>query len=132
MTLIFLCICICKGMSQIIISTSMIASTKWELKNTSSKNQYEFTKDRLIWHHRNGKTVSYPYYLCSTIPTSFDFSKVGKGTKGHIYVEYNEKLKSFTCYTIISFDLIKGEMIHKLITKDIIGNSDTFSFKQVK
>jgi len=47
-------------------------------------------------------THSSPYYLSSKIPTAFDFSKVGKNTKGKYLIRWNYKMNKFHCTEIDS------------------------------
>ena len=112
---------------EVSISTSDLNGTKWQLKidyTDQSKDYYEYTQDTQIWHHDDGGTFSYPYYLTDTIPTKFDHSKVGKTTKGRYFVEINPKWGDLYCDPIYYFNkeeglMIRGEHIYIMKGKDI-------------
>lgn len=120
------------AIAQVTISISELTGTKWQLTdvfNRHSSAYYEFTRNAFIWHREDGTTSSYPYYLSATIPTKFDFTKVGVSTKGCYYIEYNDKRNIFSCYAIICFNKSTGKMIHKRkIPEDVIGLSDTVTY----
>jgi len=109
---------------EVSISTSDLNGTKWqsEIRYTKqSKDYYEYTQDTQIWHHDDGGTFSYPYYLTDTIPTKFDYSKVGTTTKGRYYVEINPKWGDLYCEPIHYFNKEEGLMIlggHVYLMKD--------------
>ena len=128
---IFACINMTKA--QVTISTSDLNGTEWEYVGSQSDSgigeYYEYTHESKIWHRRDGKTSTYLYYLTDTLPTVFDLAKVGVATKGCYYIEYNQKMKDFVCYSIQYFNKTEGSMVHKLETKDLIDLTDTIRFK---
>lgn len=144
-------VCANNAQAQVVISTSDLDGTKWELVASNNlwpdlklqseaskeaksqqaslrKPYYEYTQDSMIWHRSDATTATFPYYLSDTIPTKFAHSKVGKSTKGCYYIEYNSKLDEFICYLILSFNKTEGTMVHKL-ENEMVGDADTFTFK---
>lgn len=102
--------------SETSISTSDLNGTKWITETgyiTKSEEYYEFTQDTKIWHQENGGSFTYPYYLAQKRPAFFDHSKVGAGTKGQYYIEFNNVLGSKNLSTIIYFNKEAGVMIAK-------------------
>ena len=117
--------------AQVTISRSELTGTKWQLTedyDSHISDYYEYTKKAVIWHRSDGTTFSYPFYLSFTIPTQFDFTKVGTSTKGCYYIEYNPKIDYFYCYAIMAFEKSKGKMIHKLMNEDVIGLTDNVTY----
>ena len=117
------------SMAQVTVSTSQLNGTKWKNKGDTSGNVYEYTTSQRIWHRKDGSFCTYPYYLTDTPITSyeysaFDYSKVGKKTKGRYYVTVNEVLKITYCDSIVAFDRTKGVYVTKLVTKGLIGTGD--------
>ena len=103
--------------------------TKWRVKGSTSGSVYEYTLSQEIWRRKDGSFCTYPYYLTDTPITSyeysaFDYSKVGKKTKGRYYVTVNEVLKITYCDSIVAFDRTKGVYVTKLVTKGLIGTGD--------
>ena len=115
--------------AQVTISRSELVGTKWvtsEDYESHSSLDYAtdlvFTKDAIVVHNEHGSTYRKPFYLSNTIPTKFDFKKVGVSTKGCYYNEYlNEK--HFCCWAIMSFDKSKGIMTLELKNEQFIGPS---------
>ena len=138
---LFLTVCIlfaCANMAfgQVTISTSDLIGTKWQLEDAEdghSKPFYEFSTRMVLWHCSYGTTFSYPFYLSATIPTTFDFSRVGVQTEGCYFIKYNTKRDCFYCYAIMSFNKSTGKMVHKRVypTK-VIGLTDTFTYILMK
>ena len=117
------------SMAQVTVSTSQLNGTKWKNKGDTSGNVYEYTTSQRIWHRKDGTFSTYPYYLTDTPITSyeyskFDYSKVGKKTKGRYYVTANDILKITYCSAILSFDKTKGVYVTKLVTTGLIGTGD--------
>ena len=103
--------------------------TKWKIKGDASGDIDEYTRSQEIWRRKDGSFGTYPYYLTDTPITSyeyskFDYSKVGKNTKGRYIVSANEIMKITYCASIQSFDKTKGVFVTKLVTKGLIGPSD--------
>ena len=106
--------CINITKAQVVISTSDLIGTKWQTPkqyDMQSKEYDEYTLEQRIWHMADGTTFAYPYYLSNTIPTKFDYSKVGKSTKGCYLIEVNPKWGWLYCYSIISFNKTEGNMV---------------------
>ena len=126
------------SMAQVTLSTSQLNGTKWKTKGSTSGSVYEYTQSQRIWHRKDSSFCTYPYYLTDTPITSyeyseFDYSKVGKNTKGRYYVSANEILKITYCSSIQSFDKTKGVFVLKLVTKGLIGTGDGISeYEMVK
>ena len=112
--------------------------TKWRVKGDTSGSVYEYTRSQEIWRRKDGSFSPYPYYLTDTPITSyeyskFDYSKVGKNTKGRYYVTANDILKITYCSAILSFDKTKGVYVTKLVTTGLIGTGDGISeYEMVK
>ena len=123
--------CANTAIAQVTISRSDLVGTKWvtsEAYESHSSLDYVsdivFTKDAVVVHSERGSTNRHPFYLSNTIPTKFDFKKVGVSTKGCYYNEYlNEK--HFCCWAIMSFDKSKGIMTLELKNEQFIGPSTT-------
>jgi hypothetical protein len=123
--------CINTAKAQVTISTSDLSGTKWQLDeqyDDNSKVYYEYTDTTMIWHKSDGSTLSYPYYLSDTIPTDFDYTKVGQPTKGHYFVECHPQTGRISCYSFKSFSKSEGTMVQELESKDVIISTDTFNF----
>lgn len=123
---------------QVTVSTTQLNGTKWKLQGNTSGSIYEYTQSKNIWHHKDGSSFTYPYYLTDTPITSyeysaFDHSKVGKKTKGGYMVTVNEKQKVVYCAAIRSFNKKKGIFVLKLVTEGLIGTGDGIStYEMVK
>lgn len=120
----FTCINIAKA--QVRISTRDLNGTKWQYSNY--EDIYEYQSGKKIWHRSDGSTFTYQIYLSDTIPTIFDFSKVGRTTLGHYLIEYNPKQDIFFCYAITRFNKEEKIMNLRLVTENVIGNSGVASF----
>ncbi len=107
---------------EVSISSSQLIGIKCQYEHGSTPKEYNEYKEReRIWHRENGSTFSYPYYLTDTIPTKFDYSKVGTTTKGRYYVEINPKWGDLYCEPIHYFNKEEGLMIlggHVYLMKD--------------
>lgn len=91
--------------AQITVSSSDLVGTKWQLDFQYDENSnvyYEYTDKEIIWHKSDGSTFSYPYYLSDTIPTNFDYTKVGQPTKGCYFVKCHPQTGSIFCYSFKS------------------------------
>ena len=126
------------SMAQVTVSTTQLNGTKWKIKGSTSGSVYEYTQSQEIWQRKDGSFCTYPYYLTDTPITSyeyskFDYSKVGKNTKGRYIVSANEILKITYCASIQSFDKTKGVFVTKLVTEGLIGTGDGISnYEMVK
>ena len=69
---------------------------------------------------------TYQYYLSPTVPTSFDFSMVGKKTLGSYLVGYNSKMKNMFYYEIVSFEPTKLVLLRKGKPYSIGGANDLY------
>ena len=136
LTICILFVCANMTFGQVKISTSDLIGTKWQLEDAEdghSKPFYEFTPQIVLWHCSDGTIFSYPFYLSATIPTTFDFSKVGVQTEGCYFIRYNTKRNCFYCYAIMSFSKPTGKMVHKRVyPTNIIGLTDTFTYTLMK
>ena len=123
--------CATTAIAQVTVSRSDLVGTKWvtseDYESHSSldyASDFVFTKDAIVVHDERGSTYRKPFYLSNTIPTKFDFKKVGVSTKGCYYNEYlNEK--HFCCWAIMRFDKSKGIMTVELKNEKFIGPSTT-------
>ena len=123
--------CINTAKAQVTISTSDLSGTKWQLDyqyDDNSKVYYEYTAKARIWHRSDGSTFSYPYYLSDTIPTNFDYTKVGQLTKGCYIVECHPQTGFIFCSSIKSFSKSEGTMVLKLESEGVITSADTYNF----
>ena len=117
------------SMAQVTVSTLRLNGTKWIIKGDTSGDFDEYTMSQRIWRRKDGSFSTYPYYITDTPITSyeysaFDYSKVGKNTKGRYMVSANDILKITYCASIQSFDKTKGVFVTKLVTTGLIGPSD--------
>ena len=117
--------CANTAIAQVTVSRSELVGTKWvtsEAYESHSSLDYAtdfvFTKDAVVVHSVFGSTYRHPFYLSNTIPTKFDFKKVGVSTKGCYYNEYLDE-KHFCCWAIMSFDKSKGIMTLELQMKNL-------------
>ena len=120
------------SMAQVTVSTSQLNGTKWIIKGDTSGDIDEYTMSQRIWRRKDGSFSTYPYYITDTPITSyeyskFDYSKVGKNTKGRYIVSANEISKITYCVSIQSFDKTKGVFVTKLVTEGLIGTGDGIS-----
>ena len=123
--------CANTAIAQVTVSRSDLVGTKWvtsEDYESHSSLDYAsdvvFTKDAVVEHSENGSTNRHPFYLSNTIPTKFDFKKVGVSTKGCYYNEYLDE-NHFCCWAIMRFDKSKGIMTVELKNEKFIGPSTT-------
>ncbi len=97
-----------------------------------------FTSKCEVWYQEDGPIVfSYPYYLTDKTITSpkrfaFDYSKVGKGTKGCHIMSINDKGGTTYCFRIKYFDKSAGIMETRLVTDGIIGRSYDTTYILIK
>ena len=126
------------GMAQVRISVSDLNGTTWRIKGSPSGDFYKYTSEQEIWYKQDGSIAfSYPYYLSDKPITSpkrsaFDYSKVGKRTKGCYLVTLNEAMGTTYCERIHYFDKIDGIMETTLVTDGIIGMSYDITFFLIK
>lgn len=121
--------------TQTTISTTDLTGTKWQTKagyaTRSSIEYYEYEDGQIIWHMEDGDANVYKYYLSETIPTKFDFSKVGTSTKGNYLVQYDPVLKVFSCFSIRSFSKPDQMMVLKYVTENENTELKATVYKQV-
>ena len=72
----------------------------------------------MIRHIEDGDTCESHYYFSKSIPTKFDYTKVGKSTEGNYYVEFNPCLGVIYCYSIKYFSKTDGKMVLKPVDAD--------------
>ena len=126
------------SIAQVTVSTTQLNGTKWIIKGDTSGDFDVYTMSQRVWHRKDGSFSTYPYYLTDTPITSyeyskFDYSKVGKNTKGRYMVLANDILKITYCASIQSFDKTKGVFVTKLVTEGLIGTGDGISeYEMVK
>lgn len=116
-------ICANNTQAQVVISSSDLIGTKWQTAkqyDDQSKVYYEYTQEKRIKHKSNGNSFASPYYLSNTIPTQFDYTKVGIITKGCYYVEINPKSGTIYCCSIKQFNKVDGTMTLKYVDGDDI------------
>ena len=117
------------SIAQVTVSTTQLNGTKWIIKGDTSGDFDVYTMSQRVWHRKDGSFSTYPYYLTDTPITSyeyskFDYSKVGRNTKGRYIVSANDRLKITYCASIQSFDKTKGVFVMKLVTEGLIGTGD--------
>ena len=135
-TLCIILACANTAIAQVTVSRSELVGTKWvtseDYESHSSldyTSDFIFTKDAIVEHSERGSTNRHPFYLSNTIPTKFDFKKVGVSTKGCYYNEYLDE-KHFCCWAIMRFDKSKGIMTVELKNEKFIGPS-TITFIRI-
>lgn len=79
-------------------SQNLLMGSKWTKKERHEMNIIVFSRDSIIeisTYSLIQKTIWYskPYYLSDSIPTSFEFSKVGKPSEGKYLIDYNGKIQ---------------------------------------
>ena len=123
--------CANTAIAQVTVSRSELVGTKWVTSevyeshsNLDYSSDFVFTKNAVVVHSERGSTNRHPFYLSNTIPTKFDFKKVGVSTKGCYYNEYLDE-KHFCCWAIMRFDKSKGIMTLELKNEQFIGPSTT-------
>ena len=128
-TLCIILACANTTVAQVTVSISELIGTKWVTSeayerhsNLDYASDFVFTKDAVVEHSERGSTNRHPFYLSNTIPTKFDFKKVGVSTKGCYYNEYLDE-KHFCCWAIMRFDKSKGIMTLELKNEQFIGPS---------
>ena len=82
----------------------------------------------------NGESENtYQYYLSPVVPTSFDFSMVGKKTFGSYLVGYNSKMKNMFYYEIVSYEPSKLVLLRKGKPYSIGGANDLYmTYERIK
>ena len=128
--------CANTAVAQVTVSISELVGIKWVTSeayeshsNLNNASDCVFTKDAVVVHSERGSTYRHPFYLSNTIPTKFDFKKVGVSTKGCYYNEYLDE-KHFCCWAIMRFDKSKGIMTVELKNEQFIGPS-TITFIRI-
>jgi hypothetical protein len=110
-------------------TVSQIKDIKWTADRSSYKQLIiKFTETdyyETVIFHIKGKTTTLtkknPYYLSDYIPDKFEFSLVGKRTKGkYVVVKFKNEFP-------LTFELL-GFKIGKLIVR--FNNRDTITFRQ--
>ena len=103
------------------------ANEKTTIAFSESKEHNTYS---ILWEGQwKSYSVEYPYYFSQTVPQTFDFSKVGKGKSGKYLVEWNDKMKEFYVYKIVSLSDTCLQLKTGIIDRGTIGGSDILTYK---
>lgn len=110
---------------------------KWIKKERYETNILEFSRDSIIDTSKYSlinKTVRYskPYYLSDNIPTSFDFTKVGKPSQGKYLIDYNDKVQELEYCEIKVLDDNKLILFYEQQDGYIGGADMTVTYTRMK
>ena len=130
----------CSCTAQTVIPIDFLKNTKWiriDSVYTDRSKTIMFsdkTYTRQTKYGMNGVVENtYQYYLSPTVPTSFDFSMVGKKTLGSYLVGYNSKMKNMFYYEIVSFEPTKLVLLRKGKPYSIGGANDLYmTYERIK
>ena len=116
-----------------------LIGTKWQCveKFSDPTIKWEFSKDEIhetVNRILINKTIHFSnkYYFSKTIPTKFDWDKVGKGKKGRYLVYYVEKSKRFFYLRIESISNDTLKFWHERDPEAIGGHSSYVFYKRIK
>ena len=134
--LTLICISVC-CYSQMQNSQSSLMGKKWIKKERYETNILEFSRDSIIDTSKYSlinKTVRYskPYYLSDNIPTSFDFTKVGKPSQGKYLIDYNDKVQELEYCEIKALDDNKLILFYEQKDGYIGGADMTVTYTRMK
>ena len=115
-----------------------LIGTKWQCIELYSDpiEIWEFSKTEIkvtvTWEIINKTdSVFYKYYFSPTIPTKFDWNKVGKGKKGRYLVYYVEKSKRFFHRRIETFSKDVMKFWHQGDPEAIGGHSGYELYRRI-
>ena len=118
---------------------SSLIGTKWERVERFSDPtiKWEFSKEEIhetVNRKIINKTVHFSnkYYFSQTIPTKFDWNKVGKGDKGKYLVYYVKKSKRFFYRRIESFSKDTLLFWHERDPEAIGGHSSYELYRRIE
>ena len=118
---------------------SQLIGTKWERVERFSDPtiKWEFSKEEIhetVNRKIINKTVHFSnkYYFSQTIPTKFDWNKVGKGDKGKYLVYYLKKSKRFFYRRIESFSKDTLLFWHESDPEAIGGHSSYELYRRIE
>ena len=118
---------------------SQLIGTKWERVERFSDPtiKWEFSKEEIhetVNRKIINKTVHFSnkYYFSQTIPTKFDWNKVGKGDKGKYLVYYVKKSKRFFYRRIESFSKDTLLFWHESDPEAIGGHSSYELYRRIE
>ena len=118
---------------------SSLIGTKWQCVERFSDPtiKWEFSKEEIhetVNRKIINKTVHFSnkYYFSQTIPTKFDWNKVGKGDKGKYLVYYVKKSKRFFYRRIESFSKDTLLFWHERDPEAIGGHSSYELYRRIE
>jgi hypothetical protein len=118
---------------------SQLIGTKWERVESFSDPtiKWEFSKEEIhetVNRKIINKTVHFSnkYYFSQTIPTKFDWNKVGKGDKGKYLVYYVKKSKRFFYRRIETFSKDTLLFWHERDPEAIGGHSSYELYRRIE
>ena len=118
---------------------SQLIGTKWERVERFSDPtiKWEFSKEEIhetVNRKIINKTVHFSnkYYFSQTIPTKFDWNKVGKGDKGKYLVYYVKKSKRFFYRRIETFSKDTLLFWHERDPEAIGGHSSYELYRRIE
>ena len=118
---------------------NQLIGTKWERVERFSDPtiKWEFSKEEIhetVNRKIINKTVHFSnkYYFSQTIPTKFDWNKVGKGDKGKYLVYYVKKSKRFFYRRIETFSKDTLLFWHERDPEAIGGHSSYELYRRIE
>ena len=118
---------------------NQLIGTKWQRVERFSDPtiKWEFSKEEIhetVNRKIINKTVHFSnkYYFSQTIPTKFDWNKVGKGDKGKYLVYYVKKSKRFFYRRIESFSKDTLLFWHESDPEAIGGHSSYELYRRIE
>lgn len=123
----------CSCTAQTVIPIDVLKNTKWIEKDTVYSEIItkvecldSIYKVTVKFGPLREVENTYQYYLSPVVPTSFDFSMVGKKTFGSYLVGYNSKMNKMFYYEIVSFEPTKLVLLRKGKPYSIGGANDLY------
>ena len=118
-------------------STKQLTGTRWRyvVPEEAGISMWRFTKGEIetttyYFPDRPNRSVR-KYYLSKTIPTAFDFKKVGKNTKGKYLVYYIDKTGLMYYEEIVEMTPDSLKLFHKSTPGSIGGGDCYILFKRM-
>lgn len=119
-------------LSQVKVSLSKLSGSKWINVNTEESCQIiGFSNFAMTVCNSYGAagsvSHSWQFYLCDSIPNSFDKSQVGKNTRGNFIIYYNSKSAKLEYRKITTLTSDSLVLYHKGRSNSIGAGEDAFS-----
>ena len=128
--------------AQVAVNTKQLTGTTWEMVSpqpgdTSRRIMFsDSIVTRTINYRLLGTTgeSEFKYYLDDDIPSSFDFSQVGKRNSGQYLIKYNSKTNTFMGYKVLGFSCDTLTLYWKPKPNTVVGGNQgvTFVYRKIK